>query len=63
MIFVALTNLCVTPCFACSRFGPFVIRVLDDTHLFIRIEAVDFVQQAVKDFNNKNVYTAPADQQ
>jgi hypothetical protein len=41
----------------------FVLKELDDTHLLIRDDQVDFVVQQVKAFNNKNVYTPPVEQQ
>jgi hypothetical protein len=41
----------------------FIIRELDDTHLLVKDNYVDFVVQQVKAFNNKNVYTPPVDQQ
>lgn len=45
------------------RQNPFIIRELDDKHLLIREDMVDFVHQQVKAFNNKNVYTPPVEQQ
>lgn len=41
----------------------FIIRELDDTHLLVKDNYVDFVVQQVKAFNNKNVYTPPVEQQ
>ena len=41
----------------------FIIKVLDDNHLLVREDMVDFVSQQVKAFNNKNVYTAPVEQE
>lgn len=47
----------------CLLCRAFIIRELDDTHLLIKDEYVDFVVQQVKAFNNKNVYTPPVEQQ
>jgi len=52
----------VHPWYACRQ-NPFIIRELDDKHLLIREDMVDFVHQQVKAFNNKNVYTPPVEQQ
>jgi aminoglycoside phosphotransferase (APT) family kinase protein len=38
----------------------FVLRDLDEAHLWIKPGRADFVQQAVREFNNLNVYTAPS---
>jgi hypothetical protein len=40
----------------------FIIRELDGTHLLVKEDQVEYVQQQVKAFNNKNVYTAPVEQ-
>ncbi|WIA14222.1 hypothetical protein OEZ86_012737 [Tetradesmus obliquus] len=37
----------------------FIIKELDDTHLLVKEDMVEFVQEQVKAFNNKNVYTPP----
>ncbi|KIY99814.1 hypothetical protein MNEG_8149 [Monoraphidium neglectum] len=41
--------------------GKFIIAVLDDTHLFVKADKVDFVREKVQEFNDKNVYQPPAD--
>lgn len=41
--------------------GKFIIQVLDDTHLFVKADKVDFVRERVQQFNDRNVYQAPAD--
>eukprot|EP00877_Chromochloris_zofingiensis_P007612 jgi/Chrzof1/3103/Cz12g12040.t1 len=38
----------------------FILKELDDTHLWVKTDKVDYIKQAVKDFNNSNVYTPPA---
>lgn len=56
----ALPQSCrVCPAVCCS----FIILELDDTHLLIKEDCVDFVHREVKAFNNKNVYTPPVDAQ
>ena len=38
-----------------------ISKSLDETHLLIRSERVTFVQSKVKEFTDKNQYTAPRD--
>jgi hypothetical protein len=40
-----------------------MILDVDDTHMLIKEDLVDFVKAQVKAFNNKNVYTPPTEQQ
>jgi hypothetical protein len=44
---------------AAAARSAFIIKELDDTHLLVKEDMVDFVQEQVKAFNNKNVYTPP----
>lgn len=41
----------------------FIIKELDDTHLLVKEDHLDFVNLRVKEFNNKNVYTPPVEQE
>lgn len=38
---------------------PFIIQELDETHLLVKDEQVEYVQEQVRAFNDRNVYTAP----
>jgi hypothetical protein len=44
---------------AAAARSAFIIKELDDTHLLVKEDMVEFVQEQVKAFNNKNVYTPP----
>jgi hypothetical protein len=46
------------PLLLCAR-RPFIIKELDDQHLLVKEDMVEFVKEQVKAFNNKNVYTPP----
>ncbi|KAI8468041.1 MAG: TFIIH subunit TTDA/Tfb5 [Monoraphidium minutum] len=39
----------------------FLISVLDDTHLFVKPDKVEFVQEKVREFNDRNVYQPPTE--
>ena len=37
----------------------FIIRILDDTHVWIKSDRLEWVQHEVRVFNESNVYTPP----
>jgi hypothetical protein len=55
-----MQHLVVPPVF---RRRVFIIKELDDTHLLVKEDHLDFVNLRVKEFNNKNVYTPPVEQE